>query len=323
MHLSRFSKILSQILILAMIHLCWLTSYGWAEMLPTESSLLSQEQINTDRQRLLDLLDRQEVVDELEKYGISKVEAVARINSLTDEEVTQISGKLDELPAGGYGEIIILVIVAGYLAIYIFGLLPGLLLYCPFSEYSYGKCISKYSGEYWDGWKKGFSDEGGGEGPDPNAGEQYCKTDCQSDLESCIESADGEKSEEQECEEDKNSCDKKCSDWAEGFQGSESSSGEGGFKATPWFGGGGTEDTFDNRREYHGSSSGEMQTAAQCHSHCFTAYHGCINIGDGTVDWETQCDAEKQACSQQCDTQVRGKWCQNPDTNEWVPCEDY
>ena len=95
-------KTISQILILAMIHLCWLTSYGWAEMIPTESSIEQPSTSNTDRQRILDLLDRQEVIDELEKYGISKVEATARINSLTDEEVTEIAGKLDELPEGGF-----------------------------------------------------------------------------------------------------------------------------------------------------------------------------------------------------------------------------
>lgn len=82
-----------------MLNLCWLTSYGYAEMIPTEST--TQVQVETDRQRILDLLNRQEVVDELEKYSISKVEAMARINSLTDEEVTVIAGKLDELQAGG------------------------------------------------------------------------------------------------------------------------------------------------------------------------------------------------------------------------------
>ena len=67
-------------------------------MVPTDSA--DQSQIQDDRQRLLDLLDRQEVVDELENYGISKMEATARINSLTDDEVTRIAGKLDELPPG-------------------------------------------------------------------------------------------------------------------------------------------------------------------------------------------------------------------------------
>ena len=101
MHSSSYFKTISHILIFAMLHLCWLTSYGYAEIVPTESA--TQPQVQDDRQRILDLFDREDVVDELEKYGISKVEAVARINSLTDEEVTKIAGKLDELLEGGYG----------------------------------------------------------------------------------------------------------------------------------------------------------------------------------------------------------------------------
>ena len=96
---SRYFKTISKILILAMLHLCWLSSYAWAEMLPTESAV--QPQAQEERQRILDLLDRQEVIIELENYGVSKVEAVARINSLSDAEVVMIAGKLDELAEGG------------------------------------------------------------------------------------------------------------------------------------------------------------------------------------------------------------------------------
>jgi len=103
MRSSQHFKTISRILILAILHLCWLTSYGYSEMLPTESAIEQPSTSNTDRQRILDLMDRREVVDEFEKYGISKVEATARINSLTDEEVIQIAGKLDELPEGGFG----------------------------------------------------------------------------------------------------------------------------------------------------------------------------------------------------------------------------
>ncbi len=102
MRSSHYFKTISQILIFAMLHLCWLTSYGYAEMVPTESTIEQPSQDETDRQRILDLLDRQEVVNELEKYGITKVEATSRINSLTDEEVTEIAGKLDELPTAGF-----------------------------------------------------------------------------------------------------------------------------------------------------------------------------------------------------------------------------
>ena len=38
----------------------------------------------------------------MEKYGITKEEAIVRTNSLTDEEVMEIAGKLGELPAAGF-----------------------------------------------------------------------------------------------------------------------------------------------------------------------------------------------------------------------------
>jgi hypothetical protein len=102
-------KSISRILIFAILHLCWLTSYGYAEMIPTESAAQTQSQ--DDRQRILDLLNRQEIINELGKYGITKVEAVARINSLTDEEVTKIAGKLDALPNGAGAEDILYVLL--------------------------------------------------------------------------------------------------------------------------------------------------------------------------------------------------------------------
>lgn len=62
-----------------MLHLCWLTLYGWVEMVSTEFA----NQVPTDRQRLLDLHDRQEAIEELKKYGISKGKEVVHINSHT------------------------------------------------------------------------------------------------------------------------------------------------------------------------------------------------------------------------------------------------
>jgi len=40
------------------------------------------------RQQLLDFADLQEVVDQLVQYGVTKEEAINRINSLTDEEIS-------------------------------------------------------------------------------------------------------------------------------------------------------------------------------------------------------------------------------------------
>jgi uncharacterized protein DUF6627 len=157
MRSSRHFKIISQILILAMLHLCWLTSYGYAEMVPTESAIEQPSTSNTDRQRLLDLLSRQEAVDELEKYGISKVEAVARINSLTDEEVTEISGKLDEFEAGGevgalifyFGLLLAPLILTG---VFYVAFLPFAAGVCVFVEDPWSDCMGDYWGFYTNLW---------------------------------------------------------------------------------------------------------------------------------------------------------------------------
>jgi Family of unknown function (DUF6627) len=209
MRSSRHFKTISRILILAMLHLCWLTSYGYAEMIPTESAVQSQ----TDRQRLLDLLDRQDVVNELQKYGISKVEATVRINSLTDEEVTKIVGKLDELPPGGgivkrfvsilFG--LVLLPIAVLWAIVCIGLAPrseyapDILYYVRGDEGCFG--LFGYSGRLIGG-QESSSIEGSSE-------MGQCLSPCYSDFNNCMEDADNHEGEEQ-CEQKKQMCIQEC-----------------------------------------------------------------------------------------------------------------
>jgi hypothetical protein len=47
-------------------------------------------------------------------------------------------------------------------------------------------------------------------------GLEYCIQDCDSDLKSCMKSADGEFSEEKECKDDKEACYLKCNNWDSG-----------------------------------------------------------------------------------------------------------
>ena len=233
-------KTISRILILAMLHLCWLTSYGWAEIIPTESAIEQSLTSNTDRQRLLDLLGRQEMVDELERYGISKVEATARVNSLTDDEVTEIAGKLDELPPGG--------IVKEFVSI-----LTNLIL-LPFTTIWAFICLYVYP------WGTSLRPEGY-----EKKGE-FCAEPMVNNI-------------------------------AGIFGLSMVGHGSSGI-------GGGTEVTFDNTGEYHGPSSKEMQTEAQCFSRCNSIAYECIN-SEKIEKNEPQCEEEKQACFQQCDNEVK------------------
>ncbi|MCG6976818.1 MAG: PA2779 family protein [Acidiferrobacterales bacterium] len=48
-----------------------------------------------------DLLARQDVRDQLVRMGVNPDDAMARINSMSEQEITALNGKLNELPAGG------------------------------------------------------------------------------------------------------------------------------------------------------------------------------------------------------------------------------
>ncbi len=53
------------------------------------------------RERMKKLIERSEIQKYLADWGVSPEEAKARIDSLSDEEIQNISFKMDQLPAGG------------------------------------------------------------------------------------------------------------------------------------------------------------------------------------------------------------------------------
>ena len=70
-----------------------------AELISTEAVLEQSEAIQA-RGRLHGFLERKEVRAELEALEIGSEEARARVDALSDAEVREIAGRLDQLPAG-------------------------------------------------------------------------------------------------------------------------------------------------------------------------------------------------------------------------------
>jgi hypothetical protein len=54
-----------------------------------------------ERERLMALLERPEMAQQLEKMGIPAAEARARVAAMSEAEVLALAGKLDAAPAGG------------------------------------------------------------------------------------------------------------------------------------------------------------------------------------------------------------------------------
>ena len=56
---------------------------------------------DAERDRVKSMLERPELAAQLEKMGVNAVDARARVDAMTPEEVTQLAGRLDQLAAGG------------------------------------------------------------------------------------------------------------------------------------------------------------------------------------------------------------------------------
>ncbi len=71
-----------------------------AALVGTET-VTTSAQARQDRDRIGALLARDEVKAQFVAYGVQPEVVQARVDSLTDQEIHSLAGKLDELPAGG------------------------------------------------------------------------------------------------------------------------------------------------------------------------------------------------------------------------------
>ena len=55
----------------------------------------------SERERVLQLVERPEVARQLEQMGIPADQAKARVQAMSEAEVASLAGRLDSLPAGG------------------------------------------------------------------------------------------------------------------------------------------------------------------------------------------------------------------------------
>ena len=68
--------------------------------LVTTEQVVEERTAARDRERLVAILLRDDVRQQMEALGVDRDEAIARLASLSDQEIQQIAGRIDELPAG-------------------------------------------------------------------------------------------------------------------------------------------------------------------------------------------------------------------------------
>lgn len=88
-----------------------------AQMAPAQAAMvgtaqvLAAEQGRLDRDRLVSLLEREDLQRQLSALGVDIRHAKDRVAGLTDAEVAQLNQRMDKLPAGGDALGIILLIL--------------------------------------------------------------------------------------------------------------------------------------------------------------------------------------------------------------------
>jgi hypothetical protein len=109
---SQFMRWTSRMVILSMLTMGLPLQSAFAGIVETDQAV-SHELAGQDRARINAFIDREDVLAQLQKQGVTAGEAKARVNALTDDEAHKIAGKLDQLPAGGdvVGIILILVFI--------------------------------------------------------------------------------------------------------------------------------------------------------------------------------------------------------------------
>lgn len=70
-----------------------------ARLASTEAAL--EADAGGEREKVRQFLARDDVRQQMESLGVSPDEAAARVDTMSDAEIRQIAGRLDEIPAGG------------------------------------------------------------------------------------------------------------------------------------------------------------------------------------------------------------------------------
>lgn len=78
--------------------------------------VVAEKQSGLNRAQLTEQLQREDVREQLVKYGVNPDEAIARVSAMTDAEVLELTAGIEELPAGAgvsisLGAILIIVLI--------------------------------------------------------------------------------------------------------------------------------------------------------------------------------------------------------------------
>ncbi len=98
--LKKLARPTSLFLVFSFILLNFMVPHAQAKMVETHV-VLAEQRAELQRAQIEDFLVREDVQQILTQNGVDPIEAQQRINSLSNQELTEIASSIDQLPAGG------------------------------------------------------------------------------------------------------------------------------------------------------------------------------------------------------------------------------
>ncbi len=99
-HQRGMKKAVACLVIVAFSFLSLVVAPVQAAMVGTADILKAQSD-DLARQKVKLFMERQDVVQQIQAWGVNPDEAQARVDTMTDEEISLLASKIDQLPAGG------------------------------------------------------------------------------------------------------------------------------------------------------------------------------------------------------------------------------
>ena len=99
-HQRGMKKAVAYLVIVAFSFLSLVVAPVQAAMVGTADILKAQSD-DLARQKVKLFMERQDVVQQIQAWGVNPEEAQARVDTMTDEEISLLAAKIDQLPSAG------------------------------------------------------------------------------------------------------------------------------------------------------------------------------------------------------------------------------
>lgn len=96
----KYRSIIAKVLAVSILSTSCFAPMAQAALVGTET-VISQQQVQDNRTRLNEVLQRDDLTAKLQAAGVSPADVQARVDLLSDQEVATLVDQFDQLPAGG------------------------------------------------------------------------------------------------------------------------------------------------------------------------------------------------------------------------------